>query len=371
MLEAYLADLKEVVDLDCGSGNCAGVTRVAEIMKRHYESIGFTAELVDVGHKAGRGLFATNKPGAETFDIMFNAHLDTVYPDGTAAAQPFRIEDGRVYGPGCADCKAGVIAIYHALKNARKEDLDRLAVAVVYNPDEEVSSLSSRPWLAAMAKKCRRVVVSEPGRASGAFVRSRKGRSVWSVTVHGVAAHAGNNPQDGRSAILAAARFTIAVSALQDYEGKGTSVTVGVISGGTVCNTIPAECTMKIDTRFKRDEDGRAIDEGIEKLAREDWGDGITVEAVRVSSSPAMPCTDAAKALAGLIDEAARLEGFKATWVDSGGGSDANRIAQTGTPVVDGVAPAGGCFHAAEKEYLLVDTIESRVRMLSRLLTLI
>ena len=80
MLETYLKDLEEVVNIDCGSNTCDGVTRVAEIMKRHYDEIGFATELVDLGDKAGRGLFATNKPGAEKFDIMFNAHLDTVYP---------------------------------------------------------------------------------------------------------------------------------------------------------------------------------------------------------------------------------------------------------------------------------------------------
>lgn len=175
MLETYLKDLEEVVNIDCGSNTCDGVTRVAEIMKRHYDEIGFATELVDLGDKAGRGLFATNKPGAEKFDIMFNAHLDTVYPDGTVAQRPFRVEDGTVYGPGCADCKAGVIAIFHALKNARKEDLDRLAIAVCYNPDEEVSSLSSREWLATMAKKARRSRRLRTGRASGAFVRLPQG----------------------------------------------------------------------------------------------------------------------------------------------------------------------------------------------------
>lgn len=288
MLETYLQDLAEVVNLDCGSANCEGVTKVANIMKRHFDSIGFATELVDLGPKAGKGLFATNKPGAEKFDIMFNAHLDTVFPDGTAAARPFKVEDGKVTGPGCADCKAGVIAIFHALKNARKEDLDRLAIAVCYNPDEEISSLSSRKWLQQMASKCKRAIVCEPGRATGAFVRSRKGRSVWNVVVHGVAAHAGNNPQDGRSAVLAAAHLTIAITNLQDLEGKGTSVTVGVIEGGTVCNTVPEKCTLKIDTRCWNDEDGREIDEGIEALAKQNWGDGITVEATRVPSR--RPC---------------------------------------------------------------------------------
>ena len=279
----------------------------------------------------------------------------------------FKVEDGKVTGPGCADCKAGVIAIFHALKNARKEDLDRLAIAVCYNPDEEISSLSSREWLQQMASKCKRAIVCEPGRATGAFVRSRKGRSVWNVVVHGVAAHAGNNPQDGRSAVLAAAHLTIAITNLQDLEGKGTSVTVGVIEGGTVCNTVPEKCILKIDTRCWNDEDGREIDEGIEALAKQNWGDGITVEAKRVSKSPAMPCTDATKELVEIVNRAAKEEGYDATWVDAGGGSDANRIARVGVPVIDGVAPAGAGFHS-EREYLRVDTIENRVRTLARVL---
>lgn len=367
MLETYLKDLAEVVNIDCGSYNCEGVTAVANIMKRHYDSIGFATELVDLGPKAGKGLFATNKPGADKFDVMFCAHLDTVFPDGTAAARPFKVEDGRATGPGCADCKAGVIAIFHALKNARKEDLDRLAIAVCYNPDEEISSLSSSGWLQEMAGKCKRAIVCEPGRASGAFVRSRKGRSVWNITVNGVAAHAGNNPQDGRSAVLAAAHLTIAVTALQDLEIKGTSVTVGVISGGTVCNTVPAQCKLKIDTRFWKDEDGQDIDAGIEKLAAQNWGDGITVEAVRESFSPAMPYTDATRELVELVNRAAKEEGYEAGWVDAGGGSDGNRIAQVGIPVVDGVAPAGAGFHS-EREYVQLDTVENRVRTLSRVL---
>lgn len=369
MLESYLKDLEEVVNIDCGSTTVEGVTKVAKIMKRHFDEIGFSTELVDLGPKAGMGMRATNKPGAEKYDIMFNAHLDTVFPEGTVAERPFKIEGDRVMGPGCADCKAGVIAILHALKMARKEDLDRLAILVCYNPDEEVSSLSSRGWLIEQAKTAKYAVVCEPGRASGAFVRSRKGRGVWDITVHGVSAHAGNAPQDGRSAILAASRFTIEVSALQDLEGRGTSVTVGVINGGTVCNTVPDLCTMRIDTRFKRDEDGEYLKNAIEELARKDWGDGITIEAKLASYSPAMPYSDRTKPLVDLIDEAARRAGYDASWIDAGGGSDANKIAAY-TIVVDGVAPAGSGFHSA-KENLQIPTIENRVATLKNLLELL
>ena len=144
-------------------------------------------------------------------------------------------------------------------------------------------------------------------------------------------------------------------------------MTVGVIEGGTVCNTVPEKCILKIDTRCWNDEDGREIDEGIEALAKQNWGDGITVEAKRVSKSPAMPCTDATKELVEIVNRAAKEEGYDATWVDAGGGSDANRIAQVGVPVIDGVAPAGAGFHS-EREYLRVDTIENRVRTLARVL---
>lgn len=369
MLEAYLKDLEEVVNIDCGSATVDGVTKVAEIMKRHYDELGFATELVDLGPKAGKGLRATNKPSADHYDIMFNAHLDTVFPEGTVAERPFKIEGDRVTGPGCADCKAGVIAILHALKTARKEDLDRLAILVCYNPDEEVSSISSRGWLVEQAKTAKYAIVCEPGRANGGFVRSRKGRTVWDIAVHGVSAHAGNAPQDGRSAVLAAAHLTIALSALQDLDGRGTSVTVGVVHGGTVCNTVPDLCTLKIDTRFKSDEDGEYLKKSIRELAQKNWGDGITVEAKIASDSPAMPFTDRTKALVDIVNEAARRAGYDATWVDAGGGSDVNKIAAY-TIVVDGVAPAGSGFHSA-KENLQIPTIENRVATLKNVLELL
>ena len=147
-------------------------------------------------------------------------------------------------------------------------------------------------------------------------------------------------------------------------------ITVGVIHGGTVCNTVPELCKLTIDRRCCRDEDGQAIDDAIEALARRSCGDGIQVEAKRLSLSSAMPYSEKNRPLIELVNEAARLEGFEAQWADAGGGSDANRIAAAGTPVIDGAGPAGGGFHSA-KEYLLISTIEPRVRVLSRLLTLL
>ena len=318
----------------------------------------------------GKALLATNRPDAKRFDIVFCAHTDTVQPVGSAAKHPFRIVDGIAYGAGVADDKSSLNAVWWVAKDLPARVTDRLAVAVVFNPGEESGSKATSAFLRGVVQKSDRVMVFEPGRGEvpgGGFVKVRKGAIFLKVRFHGKAAHAGNNPQDGRSAVLAAAHLTIAITNLQDLEGKGTSVTVGVIEGGTVCNTVPEKCILKIDTRCWNDEDGREIDEGIEALAKQNWGDGITVEATRVSKSPAMPCTDATKELVEIVNRAAKEEGYDATWVDAGGGSDANRIAQVGVPVIDGVAPAGAGFHS-EREYLRVDTIENRVRTLARVL---
>ena len=370
MLESYLKDLAELVNRDCGTANCAGVTSVAEVMKRHFESIGFAAELVDLGSEAGRGLFATNKPGAETYDVLLNAHLDTVFPDGTAAARPMSREGDHVKGPGCSDCKSGVLAIFYALKNVKKEDLDRLSIAVCLNPDEETGSHHSHDWLIAMAKKSKRALVFEAARANGELVRSRKGRFGYRVTVKGVSAHAGNNPQDGRSAVLAACRFALEADKLQDMKVAGTSVNIIVKEGGTVSNVVPDTCVLLIDTRFWTPEEAARLDAGFADLAQSDWGDGITVTVEKQDYTPPMPCTDATKELVSQIEKAAKLEGFAVTWVDAGGGSDANHMAVAGIPVLDGIGPAGGGFHT-DREFLRVDTIEERIRMVTRFLSLI
>ena len=370
MLDSFLKDLSELVNLDCGTANAAGVTRAAEIMKRHYDSIGFHTELVDLGPEVGKGLFATNRPGAEHYDILFNAHLDTVFPDGTAAARPMSREGNEVHGPGCSDCKSGVLAIFYAIRAARPEDLKRLSIAVCCNPDEETSSTHSTAWIEGIARKSTRALVCEAARPNGALVRSRKGSGTYFVTFHGRSAHAGNNPKAGRSAVMAACRFCLEVVKLQDPDGKGTTVSVGTITGGSASNVIPDTCRVAIDTRCWRDEDGDEIDRGLKEFAARSWGEDITAELVCQARIPAMPFTESTKELAGLITKAAEMAGFTASWVDAGGASDACHIARAGIPVLDGVGPAGGNFHS-DKEFLLVDTIENRTAMITKFLTLI
>ena len=153
-------------------------------------------------------------------------------------------------------------------------------------------------------------------------------------------------------------------------EKAGTSVNVIVSEGGTVANVVPDKCVLLFDTRFWTPEEAERLDKGFTALAAADWGDGITVTLEKTDYTPPMPYTDATKELVGQIEEAAKAEGFSVAWVDAGGGSDGNHMAMTGIPVIDGVGPAGGGFHT-DREFLRVDTIEERIRMVSRFFSLI
>ncbi len=369
VLDAFINDLRPLVNIDCGTANTAGVTKIAEMMKAHYDSIGFHTELVDLGPKAGKGLFATNKPDTKEYDVLFNAHMDTVFPDGTAAVRPLSIKGDRAYGPGCSDCKSGVLAIFYALKAARKEDLDRLAIAVAYNPDEETGSLSSSKWLLSLAAKSKRALVFEAARAGGELVRSRKGSATYQVEFKGVSSHAGNSPYVGANANVAAMRFALAAYGLADVNA-GTTINPGIIQGGSASNVISDRCLVKLDVRYWNPQDDALIHSQLMKLAEATWAPRVTQEISRVSHGPAMPFSEATKELVDQITQAAKLEGFDIEWVDAGGASDGNHMAETNIPVIDGCGPAGAEFHC-DREYLRLDTVEERIRMISRFLQLI
>jgi len=368
-LNDYIEDLRELVSFDSGTSCVEGVTHAAEIMQRHFESIGFHCSIADLSDQVGHGLLATNKPDADHYDVLFNAHLDTVFPAGTAAARPFSIDGFLAHGPGCADCKAGVLAIFYAMKLARPEDLERLSIAVAYNPDEETGSLFSNTWLADLAGRSKRALVCEGARANGELVRSRKGISIYTVTFLGRSAHAGNNPQDGRSALLAASRFVLEADKLNNFEA-GSTITAGVMHSGTVSNVIPEEAYVEFDTRYWTNEDQRVQREALQELASRNWGEDIVTTFEQNTYKPAMPLSDATKELVDQITQAAKAVGFEAKFVDAGGASDGNNMAKMGTPVIDGCGPAGGAFHT-DREFLRLDTVEERTLMLKKFLELI
>ena len=369
MVQEFLEDLKEVVNVDCGTACTEGVKQVAETFKKHYESIGFTAKLVDLGDKVGPGLFATNKPDATRYDVMLNAHLDTVFPAGTVAVRPMSIKGDRAYGPGVLDCKAGCMTIFYALKNLPKETLDKLAILVACNPDEETGSLSSHDWLKECAAKSDRALIFEPAREGGELVCARKGSSTYRITFHGVSAHAGNNPERGCDAIYAMVQFIMAVKQLADWD-RGITLNFGAIKGGTVANVVADFAQTELDLRVWNDQDYEEINAKILELAKKEWVKGVTQEITELNHHAAMPLSEATQAMASLIEEAAKLEGFDIAWMKAGGASDGNTTASMGLPTLDGLGPVVGEMHC-DREYLEINSIEKHIKVAERFFTLI
>ena len=184
-------------------------------------------------------------------------------------------------------------------------------------------------------------------------------------TFKGLTAHAGNNPQDGRNANVAAMRLALAAYELDD-KTRGTTVNPGLIHGGTGANIISDHAEVTLDLRFWNDEDGRELISKIRALAEKAWVEGVTQTVEQLSYSPAMPLSENTRALEKITDAASEA-GFDARWVDAGGASDGNHMAEAGIPVVDGCGPAGGGFHS-EREFLRLETVEERINMIVNLL---
>lgn len=365
-LKQYLQELKKVVNIDCGTATPEGVAEVGRIIQQWYQNEGWHCDSVPLGEKVGPGLFATNKPDAERFDVLLVGHLDTVFPVGTVAERPFRIEGNRAFGPGVSDMKSGLLNILWALRSLDKASLARLSIAVAMNPDEETGSVHSHRWIGKLAQRSRCVLVAEAARADGSLVKARKGMARYRIAFTGVAAHAGNDPDKGRSAIIALAHAVLAVGELADAS-KGTTINTGVISGGVGANIVADRAEMIVDVRFQDNDEFVRVDADIQAFSLRAFGRDVKTAVERQAQTPAMSPSEDTLALMRLVEEAGKEEGVTVSWQAVGGGSDANHTAALGIPSLDGFGPVGAGFHSAS-EYLELDSVEPRIRLLKRVI---
>lgn len=365
---AYLTDLAEMVNLDCGTEFKVGVDRVGAMMQRHLASVGAEVQTFPLSDY-GDCVLGTVRGGG-TARIFLIGHLDTVYPVGTAAMRPMRIEGDRVLGPGVADMKNGLLAGIYALRALQATGGDDIAeIRYFCNSEEEVGSPQSRKIYPPLVADCDAALVLESGRANGDIVTARKGSAFYTLTITGRAAHAGVEPEKGASAVLELAHQTIALHALNGVR-PGVTVNVGVVSGGTKGNVVPAEAHAQVDVRALTRDDLKLVDSRLRVLAAAPTVQGTTVQVGGGSDNPPMPRTPATAKLAELTQAAAGEMGFRVGQNLSGGVSDANYCAGQGVPTLDGLGPVGGEDHSPA-EYLVLSSIAPRVAMLARLIQLI
>ena len=196
-IESYLQDLENLVNIDSGSHDRAGVLKVSEFFAEEFKKLGWKVSSHEVDDALAPCL-EIHSPGAgDTFDILILGHMDTVFPKGTVAERPFRIEDGRAYGPGVMDMKAGDLYALYLARTLHETGEDMPSICVAFNSHEEIGSRKARPWIEALAAKSKRAFILEPGRVNGDLVYERKGCSRYHLEFHGKAAHSGVDPQNG------------------------------------------------------------------------------------------------------------------------------------------------------------------------------
>jgi glutamate carboxypeptidase len=362
---AFLSDLAALVNVDCGTHYKAGVDRVGEWIGARCAAWDWEVERVPLSEHGDCWLARLHGNG--TGRILLMGHLDTVYPDGTAAARPMRLDGPKIIGPGVCDMKGGLLVGMYALRALQSADFrDYAELAFFFNSDEEIGSPSSRPIYQPIARGMDSALVLESARANGDIVSARKASGEFTLRVTGRAAHAGVEPEKGVNAVVELAHQIIA---LQELNGLAPGVTVnpGVIGGGTVSNVIPAEAWVIVDVRAVDPAGAEAITHSLNSLPARTALPGTNVEVKGSLSYPAMARTPAVRLLAELARDSARELGFEINDVATGGASDANVLASLGLPVLDGLGPIGGLDHSPD-EYIEAESFAPRASMVAGLI---
>jgi glutamate carboxypeptidase len=298
---------------------------------------------------------------------MLIGHLDTVYPDGTAAIRPMRFEGLKIMGPGVCDMKGGLLVGMYAMRALQIAGFDDFAeLTFFFNSEEELGSPVSRTLYTPVAQKMDAVLVLEAARMNGDIVSARKGAGVYTVRVKGKAAHAGVEPEKGANAILEMAHQVIAFQKLNGI-APGVTINTGVISGGTQHNVVPEQAELEVDVRAVDLAGVAAIRHAIAGLNGQTTVPGTQVQIQGGFSYFPMAKTSAIAFLVERAQETARELGFEIKDAATGGASDANQIAALGVPVLDGLGPVGGLDHGPD-EYIEQASIVPRTALLVGLL---
>jgi len=353
-IDAMLADLRTLVEIESPSLDLVRLAESARALKELIEGhLGGTAALID--SPAGPHVHWS---GGGQPKVLLVGHHDTVFPAGALEGRPFTVADGRVTGPGVFDMLGGIVQALHGL--AALDDTS--GVELLFSADEEVGSIHSRALIEERALACGAVLVLEPSADGGVLKTGRKGCGTFDVTVHGRASHAGLEPEKGVNALIETAHQVLAIAEIAEPE-LGTTVTPTVAAVGTTDNVVPALGRIKVDVRVESAGEKERVETAMAALRVVDPQASIAVSGS--INRPPMPESASADLmpLVALVDP--DLDGIAV-----GGGSDGNFTAAIGVPTLDGLGAVGGGAHA-DHEYLLVDTMPARARLIAGLVALI
>jgi glutamate carboxypeptidase len=366
--EATLERLRRLVELESPSSDETRLRAVAAELVTQLIEVGAAVETVDV---PGVGEHVIGRVPGDGAPIVILVHIDTVHPVGTFDP-PFRLEDGRAYGPGAYDMKGGVACVLEALARLRaRRDDGPVHPGEAFRPvtllatcDEETGSDTSRSLIEELAREAHVALVPEPPLADGSAKTRRKGVGLYRLTVHGRASHAGLEPENGVNALLELAHQAMALTALADPD-NGTTVSMTQARAGTAINVIPARAEAGIDVRFTSEAEAERVDAAIRSL--EPVLDGSRLELAGGINRPPLERTEEVVALYEQARSLAAAEGWELGEGLSGGGSDGSFTSALGVPTLDGIGPLGDGAHA-DYEHVEVADLARRVTLYGRLL---
>jgi len=358
--------LERLVNIDSGSGYEAGLNQVSDIAIAELKKLGASIEKVPNGVAGGSHVLATLK-GTGKAKILLMAHMDTVFKEGTAAERPFRIQDGRAYGPGVMDDKGGIVAGIYALKvldNLKFKDYAQ--ITFLLDASEETGSEIATELIKKTAKAHDVTLNLEPGRPADGLVVWRKGSATALVEVKGKAAHAGVAPELGRNAAMEAAHQILQLGKLGD-EAKKTTINFTVLKAGDRTNVIPDQAIAKADVRAAVPEEFDRIEKDLARVSANKLIADTEVKTTLQRGLPPMPQTEKSDALVAMAQGIYGELGRKLTIEGSGGAADSSLSAGVGTPTLDGFGIVGGNIHTPE-EYAEVESVAPRIYLLARMI---
>ena len=361
--QAMIDMIEEVVNIDSGSYDKAGVDRVGDRFQRFFAERGM-ATSVESHETFGNAIHIRldDKPTNEK-PVVLMGHRDTVFPKGEVARRRFTIEGDRAYGPGVVDMKSGLVMNAFVLAAFKELGGNPAPLAGLITSDEEIASPSSRPVIERVAREAACVFNSEPGRATGNVVTGRKGGIFMRFEVSGKAAHSGGNFEKGISAIGEIAHKIVAIHALTDLQ-RGITLNVGLISGGQSVNTTAPQAEGRIDLRYVKPADRTWALEAIQRIVDTPTVKGTTAKLEILGEFAPLAKSEGSEQMFEAYTAASRTLGMKVEGEFSGGCADSGFTAGVGCPTICAVGPVGGNAHTPE-EYLELDSIVPRAQALA------
>jgi glutamate carboxypeptidase len=360
---SMVAHLTQLVEMESPSDHKPSLDRLAAVLAEHASAAGAQSEILrqNVAGDIVRARWGDGDGG-----VLLLCHMDTVWDLGTLAERPVRVEGDRLYGPGAFDMKGGIVNALWAMRALRELKLmPSRRVTLLITSDEEIGSAASRTLIEAEARAHEVVFVLEPAHPPRASLKTwRKGVGGYRVTATGRAAHAGAAHDEGINAIEELARHVLAIQALTDY-AAGTTVNVGVISGGTRSNVVPEQAWAEVDYRVMDMTEAARVDAFMRGLKPQ--RDGIKLAVTGGLNRPPMVRTPAIVALYARAEAVAAELGFPLTETGTGGGSDGNFTAALGVPTLDGLGVVGDGGHALH-EHVVLSSLPERAALLAGLI---